>query len=329
MLCPLVTLPIFLLSFMLAVDESPSLVQLTDHDSLAIGKQSSLEHKKIDESVRVLDGAVLFETTELRVDADGAPSSYLVNGKGLSATCDGVAAIVNGRALTTKDKNWQPLCRSAWAKAVATNDYSQVRIFGFSHDSKTNHPILQKNGDPNPDIAYRTETTLHIDEAPKESQSYYVDATRIPYIVLPGSFESRYAVVPGDIAVAYRPKTGVLAFAVFGDVGGKGEASVKLHLDLGNQPETCSYGVNRANGNIEDPVLTVVFPGSKVQPSLNAEDWIRRIQTVGSTSLEKWGGISRLRTIVGGPATPTSPTPSTGDPLDPCSNRPVPHHPQK
>ena len=42
--------------------------------------------------------AVLFKSSKLNVDADGAPNSYLVDGKGLSYTCDGVVAVENGSA---------------------------------------------------------------------------------------------------------------------------------------------------------------------------------------------------------------------------------------
>ena len=37
---------------------------------------------------------VVFKTRGLAVDADGAPNSYRVDGKGLSYTCDGVVGIV-------------------------------------------------------------------------------------------------------------------------------------------------------------------------------------------------------------------------------------------
>lgn len=41
---------------------------------------------------------VLFKTRGLAVDADGAPNSYRVDGKGLSNTCDGVAGMLTGSA---------------------------------------------------------------------------------------------------------------------------------------------------------------------------------------------------------------------------------------
>lgn len=50
-------------------------------------------------------GGVVFSTKELKVDADGAPNSYLVNGEGLSYTCDGMTAV--GSTPDTDPKGWQ------------------------------------------------------------------------------------------------------------------------------------------------------------------------------------------------------------------------------
>ena len=263
------------------------------------------------------DGSVVFVTKELRVDADGAPNSYLVNGKGLSRTCDGVAAIVNGRALTTKDKDWQSQCQTAWANAVATKNYTNVRIFGFSHD-KANVPILQRTGDPLPNVAFRTETTLAVAGAPKNSQNEFVDATRIPYVVLPGWFEKKFKVSPGDLVMVYRPQNGAVTFAVFGDEGGLGEASVKLHFNLGGAPVVCSGRVDRASDNIEDKVWTVVFPGVSVETGLDATAWNARIQDAGVKALSHWGGTARLKTIAGGDPVVRAMTPPGSDRLTPC-----------
>jgi hypothetical protein len=56
-----------------------------------------------------------------------------------------------------------------------------------------------------------------------------------------------------------------------------GEASVKLHRDLGNEATTHRNGVTRANKGIHDPVVTLVFPGINVQGSPDAETWNRGI----------------------------------------------------
>jgi hypothetical protein len=243
-----------------------------------------------------IDKAVAFQTKGLAVDADGAPNSYLVDGKGLSNTCDGVAAIVGGKRVTPKSdrQHWEAICQKAWSDAVSSGDYSHVAIFGFLTD-KQHKPVIQAAGDPLPGKAYITTTTLTVPGTPDGSQRHWVDAVRIPYIVLPVPFRQEYGVAKGDIAVVYRRKTDVAAFAVFADGGDLGEASVKLHRDLGNEPVTESHGVARANRGIDDDVLTLVFPGVNVPGSVDAEAWNRAIRETGNAALEKWGGTSRLK----------------------------------
>lgn len=113
--------------------------------------------------------AVVFKTSGLAVDADGAPNSYLADGKGLSDTCDGALAIVNGKRVTPKSDphNWYSICQRAWAAAIAWDDFSKIAIFGFLTDSK-NHPIVQSSGDPYPGKAYITTTTLTIAGTPAD-----------------------------------------------------------------------------------------------------------------------------------------------------------------
>jgi Fungal chitosanase of glycosyl hydrolase group 75 len=240
--------------------------------------------------------AVGFTTTELRVDADGAPNSYRVDGKGLSFTCDGVSAIENGRPVTPKSdpRHWQQKCQEAWGHAQQTGDYSEVRIFGFLKD-KEGHPVIQKAGDPLPNEAYVTTTTLTIPGTVIGTQRYWVDAVRIPYIVLSDSFAKFAGLSPGDVAVLYRPRTDATAFAVYGDCCGLGEGSVKLHQDLKSDPIVVSGGVSRAKRGIDDRVVTVVFPGHHTHPSPDSTAWYKEIQSVGNAALSKWGGPDRLK----------------------------------
>lgn len=243
-----------------------------------------------------IDNSIAFKTRGLAVDADGAPNSYLVDGMGLSDTCDGVVAIVNGKRVTNKSdpQHWLATCRKTWADAVASGDYSQLSIFGFLTD-KQNRPLVQADGDPLPGKAYITTTTLTVPNTPAAAQRHWVDAVQIPYIVLPtAQFRKDYGVRPGDVAEVFRPKTGVIAAAVFADCCGVGEGSVKLHRDLGNEPVSNKNGVERANRGIDDLVFTLVFPGVNVAGSLDAAAWNRAIHDSGNKALEKWGGKNRL-----------------------------------
>jgi hypothetical protein len=244
--------------------------------------------------------AVVFTTPKLEVDADGAPNSYRIDGKGLSYTCDGVAAIVNGKRVTPRSdpQHWQSLCQQAWSRAKAKNDYSNLAIFGFAHNKK-NEPIIQLAGDPLPGEAYVTTTKLTIPETPEMSQRQFVDATKIPYIVLSREVSRKYAIQPGDVAVVYRIKTRRSAFAIYGDEGLLGEGSVKLHFELGSQPITRISGVDRAKTNIGDKIVTVVFPGTNAAGTLDADAWTQTIDSAGADALRKWGGMDRLLACAG------------------------------
>lgn len=240
--------------------------------------------------------AVLFKSSQLNVDADGAPNSYFVDGKGLSFTCDGVVAVESGKRITPDSNpgDWQQKCNAAWSLAKSTENYSGVAIFGFQTDSK-NRPLIQGEGDPLPEKAYISTTSVRIPGAPPGSQRQYVDALRIPYIVLPSTFISKYKVKPGTLAVVYRKKINAHAFAVFGDGGRLGEASIKLHQDIGGEPIVHIAGVDRAKARIEDPVLIAVFPGRIAAPQTDSDAWNAKIREEGAAALQAFGGLAHLQ----------------------------------
>ena len=240
--------------------------------------------------------AVLFRSSKLNVDADGAPNSYLVDGKGLSYTCDGVVALEDGKRVTpdSNPADWQRKCNAAWSLARSTGNYSGVAIFGFQTDSG-NTPLIQGEGDPFPGRAYISATSVTIPGAPSGTQRQYVDALKIPYIVLPSRFLSRYKVKPGTLAVVYRKKTNAHAFAVFADGGGLGEASIKLHQDIGSNPIVRIAGVDRAKARIEDLVLIAVFPERIAAPQADLDVWNSRIREEGAAALQDFGGLARLQ----------------------------------
>ena len=243
-----------------------------------------------------LDSAVLFTSKVLNIDADGSPNSYLVDGNGLSCTCDGVLALENGKKVTPESdpKNWQQKCNSAWSLAKKTNDYRRVAIFGFMTDSN-NRPLLQGAGDPLPGKAYISATSVGIPDSPDYTQRHYVDAAKVPYVVLSASFVSKYKVKPGSIVIVYRKKTNTYAFAVFADNGSLGEASVKLHQNLGSKPIVRIKGVERAKARIEDPTLVVVFPSKIASPIADTDVWNKAINLAGTAALQEFGGIAQLQ----------------------------------
>jgi hypothetical protein len=245
--------------------------------------------------------AVGFSTPKLEVDADGAPDSYRVDGNGLSYTCDGVNAIVGGRRISHKNdpQNWQRLCNEHWREALRTGDFSKVAIFGFATDAR-GQPIVQGPGDPLPGQAYLTTTSMTVPGTPDGTQRHYVDANAIPYVVLSGSLVSRFSIKPGDLVAVYRPgahagSSGRVAFGIYADCCSLGEASVRMHQDLGNDPIVLRSDVRRAKRGLGERTVTVIFPGRKPEASADLAAWYQSIQTTGAEALRAWGGVERLR----------------------------------
>jgi hypothetical protein len=154
---------------------------------------------------------VVFTSSILNVDANGAPNSYRVDGNGLSYTCDGVVGIVNGKPVTPGRPNWQKVCQKAWSTAIKSGDYSNVDIFGFEK-GEHGKPVVQGAGDPLPGEAYVSTTSMPVASTPNKTQRHYVDATAIPYIMLTQDFAKANRIAFGDVAVVYRPRNGRIAY---------------------------------------------------------------------------------------------------------------------
>ena len=241
-------------------------------------------------------------TPGLAVDADGAPDSYRVDGKGLSYTCDGAFAVVDGVAHTQKNDpaQWQALCAQYWTQAKASGDYSKLKIVGFLKNAQ-GAPVVQRAGDPLPGAAYVTTTTLTIPGQPDDVQRRYVNASEIPYVVLSPSYAQHNHLALGDVVAVYRPKTGRIAFGVYGDCCSLGEASVRLHQDLGADPlVTKADGSRRAKRGIADRVVFVALTGAHTKPVLDASAWRSEIGAKGQAALAALGGEAAVKACAAG-----------------------------
>lgn len=232
---------------------------------------------------------------ELRVDADGAPDSYRVDGNGLSYTCDGVYAIVDGveHNQDNDKEHWQALCKEHWARARATGDYSQVHVFGFEM-GPDGRPVVQGPGDPLPGAAYLSTTSMKIPGTAPRTQAQYVNASEIPYVV----WGNGKGLARGDMVIVVRPSSGRVAYAIFGDCCRIGEGSVRLHQDLGSNPISVGHdGIRRAKRGIEEPVGFVPLPGVHPTPTTDVARWRAEIKRLGDEALAKAGGVEAIKKI--------------------------------
>jgi hypothetical protein len=200
---------------------------------------------------------------KLAVDADGAPNAYHENDTGIDQLRH-----------AGKPGRW-------WALACDARG----------------EPYKQGAGDPCP--GYYVSTTALCDARFEERDPRrYVDATQIPYIVLPRNLGELHPpateTCKGDLAVVTlvdRPERPV--FAIYADVGPAwgpghepGEGSVALAQALGHDP----YVDGRVKCGIPSGVFYVVFPGSGQRAPLPAEEIARR----GRQAFDAWGGADKL-----------------------------------
>ena len=276
---------------------------LTSGHALAAGSQNatvpcarSAGPQPFSQSTWRVGSAFGFSSSRLKVDADGAPNSYRVDGKGLSETCVGAFAVVDGKEINQHSgrRDWCQLAQDALNHAVKSGDYSGVKIVGLE-TGPDHKPIVQGKGDPLPGEAFVTTTSMPVPGTLAGTQRHYVDASTIPYISLDQHFAGAIHAAHGDVAVVYRPSTGRIAYAVWADCCSFGEASIRLHQDLGHDPVVVEQGVRRAASNIEDRVITLIFPGKQTHGVVDPIAWEAEIKRTGEAALGEWGGPDRLK----------------------------------
>jgi hypothetical protein len=167
--------------------------------------------------------SAFFYESGMTIDADGAPNAYHPENVGLD---DLANAGTPGR--------WEGLAKDA-----------------------DGEPYIQGPDDPFPGF-YVSETALADRSKAANDPTRYVDASRIPFIVLPGGTARQLGARPGDFAVVFNQRNGKSAYAIFGDVGPFdriGEGSMALAENLGIRSDARNGGARRG-------ILYLVFPGS-------------------------------------------------------------------
>lgn len=197
--------------------------------------------------------STVFYKSGMTIDADGAPNAYHPKNTGL----DDLASA--------------GYPKTSWWRDVLVPD-----------PANPNQPYVQKSGE----FAgyFVAMTALQDGNKAKTDPNRYVDARKIPYIVLPGNHSAGAKL--GDFAIVFNHRNGRVANAIYADVGPQneiGEGSIALAEALGipSSPRT---------GGVGKDVMYIVFPGSgNGKPrSLN------EINNEATKHFNDWGGMARL-----------------------------------
>ncbi len=195
--------------------------------------------------------AAFFYEAGMTIDADGAPNAYHPDNTGLDDLANAGAP-----------GSWQGLAKDT-----------------------DGEPFIQGPNDPFP--GYYVSATALSDRSKQVSDpTRYVDASKIPFIVLPGGMARQMGARPGDFSVVLNRRNGKISYAIFGDVGPSdriGEGSVALAENLGIRSDA-------RNGGARGGILYLVFPGSGNGQPRTADE----INVESEKLLETWGGIPQL-----------------------------------
>jgi Fungal chitosanase of glycosyl hydrolase group 75 len=201
--------------------------------------------------LRLPDNDAFFFTSGMTIDADGAPNAYHPDNTGLDDLSNAGAP-----------GNWEGLAKD-----------------------DNGDPFVQGPYDPFPGY-FVSATALADRTRPVSDPLRYVDASKIPYIVLPGGMARALGARPGDFAFVLNQRNSKGSFAIFGDVGPFdriGEGSVALAENLGIRSDA-------RNGGTRGRIQYLVFPGSGNRQPRTVEE----ISAEGERLLQRWGGSARL-----------------------------------
>ena len=144
------------------------------------------------------------------------------------------------------------------------------------------NPLIQGESDPFPGY-YISCTSLSNQTKKFTDPTRYVDAAKIPYVVLPNDLADHGGARLGDFAVVMNLRNGKSSYAIYADIGTTGEGSIALADNLGIWSDA-------RRGGQSDGILYLVFPGSgNLQPRT-----IDEIESEAEKLLQDWGGIEKL-----------------------------------
>jgi Fungal chitosanase of glycosyl hydrolase group 75 len=194
------------------------------------------------------EGSAFFFEDGMTIDADGAPNTYNPDNTGL-----------DDLSMAGAPGHWE---------ALAVDESGE--------------PYIQGPDDPYP--GYYVSMTALADRTKKPNDpKRYLDASKIPYIVLPREVIAQSGARLGDFTVVLNVRNGKISNAIFGDIGTMGEGSVALADRLGIWSDA-------RNGGARGGIFYLVFAGSgNGKPRTNDE-----IEEQATGLLQAWGGTERL-----------------------------------
>jgi len=200
---------------------------------------------------RLPGSSALFFEAGMTIDADGAPNAYHPQNLGL-----------DDLANAGEPGHWMSLVKD-----------------------ENGEPVVQGPGDPFP--GYYVSTTALSDRSKSAADPYrYVDASKIPYIVLPRGVSRDEGARLGDFAVVFNLRNGKSSHAIFADVGpmeSMGEGSIALAENLGVRSDP-------RRGGTRGGILYIVFTGSGNGKPRSLEE----INDQAEKLFEAWGGPGQL-----------------------------------
>jgi len=194
------------------------------------------------------DGAAILFRTGMTIDADGAPNAYNSQNTGLDDLANA----------------GEP---GHWDGIVASRD---------------GEPFVQGPDDPFPGF-YVSQTALVDWDKHITDPARYVDASKIPYIVLPGELSHQFGARLGDFAVVVNLRRGTAANAIFADIGTLGEGSIALANKIGIWSDA-------REGGTRGGILYLVYPGSGDRHPHSLDE----INAETAKIFQDWGGMERL-----------------------------------
>ena len=199
------------------------------------------------------DGSAIMFRSGMTIDADGAPNAYSPNNTGL-------------------------------------DDLSNAGGPGHWDGIVTDHgePFVQGPDDPFPGF-YISQTALVDWSKERTDPARYVDASKIPYVVLPGELSRQFGARLGDFAVVVNIRRGVAANAIFADIGTLGEGSIALADALG-------IWSNAREGGTHGGILYLVYPGSGDRRPRTLDE----INSETGRIFQQWGGMEQLNSCQAG-----------------------------